>query len=78
MSDITRRLRGKTVSEVVTNGNALRIHTNDGAELDIVWLDDNGVPIKGKPAVRTHGARLVAKGMQELIHYPTLRTKGFA
>lgn len=78
MSDITRRLRGKTVAGVMTNGNALRITTSDGADVDIVWLDDNGVPINGKPAVRVHGPRLVMKGMQDLVHYPNLRTKGFA
>lgn len=76
--DLTQRLRGKRISAVYTNGHILRIHAEDGSEIDVVWLDDNGVPIKGKPAVLQHGPRLVARGMQELVHYPGLRLKGHA
>lgn len=76
--DITARLRGKKVAAVLTNGHILQIRTEDGAEIDIVWLNDNGEPIKGKPAVRQHGLRLIARGMNELVHYPSLKTKGHA
>ena len=76
--DITARLRGKKVAAVLTNGHILQIRTEDGAEIDIVWLNDNGQPIKGKPAVRQHGLRLQARGVQELAHYPSLQSKGFA
>lgn len=76
--DITRRLRGKTVADVLCNGHILQIRTSDGAEINIAWLDDNGRPLKGKPAVAQHGVRLIARGVQELVHYPQLQTKGHA
>lgn len=76
--DITARLRGKRVAAATTNGNVLRITTEDGAELEIVWLGDDGRPVKGRPAVLNHGFRLAARGLQDLIHYPGLRTKGQA
>lgn len=76
--DITRRLRGKRVAAVATNGNTLRITTEDGDDIDIVWLDDNGVPIKGQPAAAKHGPRIICRGMQDLVLYPSIRTKGYA
>jgi hypothetical protein len=76
--DITRLLRGKKVAHVTTNGHILRLTTDDGVDLDVVWLDDNGVPMKGKPAVYSRGPRLRAEGIQDLIHYPRLRAQGEA
>lgn len=76
--DITHRLRGKTVAEVLTNGHLLQIRTTDGAELTLTWLDDDGKPLKGKPAVAQSGVRLLARGAQDLQYFPTLRTKGHA
>lgn len=76
--DITARLRGKRIAEVLTNGHLLQIRTEDGAELTIAWLDDNGAPIKGKPAVGQHGVRLIAKGVKDIIHYPEILKRGHA
>ena len=70
MSDLTARLRGKRVAHVTTNGHLLRITTDDGAEIDVAWVDGNGVAIKGKPSVHQHGLRLNARGLQDLIHLP--------
>lgn len=67
MSDLTRRLRGKTVAAVLTNGSTLQIRTDDGAEIDIAWVDDNGRPLKGRPVCTNHGVRLIVKGLQELL-----------
>jgi len=78
MSDITVRLRGKQIGDVLCNGHILQIRTADGAEINIAWLDDNGRPIKGKPAVVSHGLRLVAPGVQNLQHYPALLKRGQA
>lgn len=78
MSDITARLRGKTIASITYRGSVLRITTTDNSEIDIVWLDDNGVPINGMPAVRQHGVRLHAHGLRDLTHLPTLLTKGHA
>ena len=68
--DLTLRLRGKRVAAVMTNGHLLNICTEDGAELTIAWVDDNGVPIKGKPVVAQHGVRLKMRGLQDLINLP--------
>lgn len=70
MSDLTRLLRGKKVAAVFTNGHILQVRTEDGAELNIAWLNDNGEPIKGKPTVARHGVRLEAKGLKDLILLP--------
>jgi len=76
--DITSRLRGKVVAEVTTNGHLLCIRTQCGAELTLAWLDGEGVPIKGKPAVSQSGVRMFARGLHELQYYPTVRTRGQA
>ncbi|MEY5101240.1 MAG: hypothetical protein RJA36_3959 [Pseudomonadota bacterium] len=75
---ISMRVRGKTVADVLTNGHELRIACTDGSEVSVVWLDDNGAPLKGKPAIVQHGARLLARGVDELIHYPAIRERGHA
>lgn len=74
--DITRRLRGKTIGDVLCNGHILQIRTADGAEINIVWLDDNGKPLNGKPAVAQVGVRLIARGVQELVRPADLRAHG--
>jgi hypothetical protein len=71
--DLTRRLRGKQVACVMTNGHVLAIRTEDGAEIRVVWVDDNGNVLKGQPLVQGHGLRLRAEGMRELMN---LRTAG--
>jgi len=43
-ADITTRIVGKRVAAVLSNGHVLQIRTACGAELEIVWLDDNGRP----------------------------------
>lgn len=68
--DLTVRLRGKKIGDVLTNGHILKLCTDDGAEINIAWLDDNGRPIKGKPAIVQHGLRLIAAGTQDLINHP--------
>lgn len=75
---LTYRLIGKRVAQVATNGHVLRITSADGVDLDVVWVDDNGVPIKGRPAVLNHGPRLLAQGLQDLIHHPQIHARGHA
>lgn len=69
--DLTRRLRGKTIESVMTNGHILQIRTGDGGEIDIAWADDNGRAIKGQPLCVKHGVRLVTRGLHDLIHHPS-------
>lgn len=68
--DLTIRLRGKRIAEVLTNGHALKIVTDDGAEVNVIWVNDNGEAINGKPVVAQHGLRLQARGVRDLIHVP--------
>jgi len=65
--EIGRRIVGKVVAEVSTNGEVLRITSNDGSEIGIVWVDDNGNVLKGKPLIVKHGIRLRAEGMRDII-----------
>jgi hypothetical protein len=68
--DITSRLRGKRVASAMANGHILSLRLETGEELNIAWLDDNGLPLKGAPAVQSTGARLLTRNLHELIHVP--------
>lgn len=68
--DITRRLRGSKVCEASSNGHILVLRLEDGSEIQIIWTDDNGNVLKGRPVLLSSGARLIAKGVHELIHLP--------
>jgi hypothetical protein len=63
--DITRQLRGKTVDMVMTNGYVLSFRMSDGAVIDIIQVDDNGRPLKGRFLVQNHGWKLNCK---EITH----------
>ena len=76
MSILTTRLLNKRVAAVLSNGNVLQIRATDGSEIDIAWLDDNGLPIKGRPALYTAGARLIARGMRDIINSPQITRHG--
>lgn len=51
----------------MTNGHVLAIRTEDGAEIKVVWVDDNGKVLKGRPVVQGVGLRLRAEGMREIV-----------
>lgn len=69
---ITLRLAGKRLREALTNGIELVLVMNDGSEAHIMWVDDNGTPIKGRPLLWNTGVRMKAHGMQELINASTV------
>ena len=69
-ADITTRIVGKRIAAVLSNGHVLQLRTACGAELDIVWLDDNGLPVKGRPVIASSGVRPQARGFRDLIHLP--------
>ncbi len=73
---ITAALRGKLVRYCASNGHILVITLNDGSELRVAWVDDNGDPIKGRPVVEGSGVRMKAERMQDLIHLPTGKLAG--
>lgn len=58
--DLTRQLKGKEVAYVATQGDVLLIFTNDGDEIAIAWVDEQGVSMKGRPIIRRRGKRLFA------------------
>lgn len=68
--DLTRQMQGKEVAHVATNGRTLHIRMTDGAEIVVGWVDDNGVPIAGKPVVERRGFRLNARGLRDIIASP--------
>lgn len=70
MTDLTRQLQGREISEVTCNGNVVIIRTKCNAELAIRWVDDNGKTIKGWPVIASKGFRLVAADIHDLIHLP--------
>ena len=76
--NLTAKLHGREVEGVYTNGSQLLIRTADGSEILVAWVDDNGVPIKGKPVVSQSGYRLLAQGINDLIYHPRIRTHGAA
>lgn len=72
MADIHDRLAGKRIAEVLHNGMALNIRTHDGADVLIGWVDENGRPVKGRPALLQSGARIKVAGLKELANLPAL------
>lgn len=64
---ITLRLAGKKLREAITNGHNLVLVMDDGSEAVVVWVDDNGEVIKGKPLLFSTGMRMRARGLQELL-----------
>lgn len=68
---LTATLLGKQIAEAMCNGNTLLLRCADGSEWEIDWVnEDTGVPIKGRPVIRTKGFRLKAKGIHDLIVLP--------
>lgn len=65
--DLTKRLRGKTVAEVSTDGRVLRIVTTSNEMIDIAWLTDGAMFKKGFPICVRHGVKVDARGFVELI-----------
>lgn len=65
---ITLRFYNKKLREAMTNGIELVLVMDDGSEAHVMWVDDNGTPIKGKPILWSTGVRMKARGVQELIN----------
>lgn len=68
--DLTRQLRGKKIAAVMSNGHVLALQMEDGSEVLVKWVDDNGEAIKGRPVIGSRGVRLRAEGLRDLIHLP--------
>ena len=68
MPDISMRMAGKTIESVMKSNEVLLLRCEDGTEMQIAWLDDNGRPVKGTPKIIWFGRHVRAKtarlGMQ--------------
>lgn len=71
--DITARLRGKKIAAITTNGSKMRITCHDGSEMDVMWVDDNGRILKGKPMIGNYGVRLAAEGIKDIMRPDLVR-----
>jgi hypothetical protein len=67
MTDLNRQLKGREVAQVLCNGSVLMIRTTDGLEVPIVWVNDNGELLTGRPVLGRLGRRIICRGMRELI-----------
>ncbi len=65
--DLTHRMRGKQIAAVMTNGHTLSIRLEDGSELNVQWVDDNGKALKGLPVIQALGLRLKCAGFRDLM-----------
>lgn len=65
--DLTRAVRGRKLAYVASNGSVLSIRCEDGSEINIRWVDVNGVTIKGQPVIETGGYRIRARDFSDLI-----------
>lgn len=65
--ELGRRVIGKVLAEISTNGEVLRITCSDGTDVGVVWVDDGGNILKGKPLLVQHGIRLKVKDPHAIV-----------
>lgn len=68
--DLTLRMSGKRVAQVMANGHVLSIRMHDGSEINVIWVSDKGEVQKGMPVLLNSGVRLIARDVNELINTP--------
>ncbi len=68
--DLTLRMAGKRVAQVMANGHILSIRLHDGSEINVVWVNGAGDVLKGMPLLLNSGVRLIARDVNELINTP--------
>ena len=61
MPDISMRMAGKTIELIMKSNERLLIRCEDGTEMQIAWVDDNGKPVKGHPVIKWFGRHVRAK-----------------
>lgn len=59
--DIHRALKGARIEYCATNGHLLVIRCEDGKEVRVAWVDDNGQPMSGTPVLQFLGSNIIAK-----------------
>lgn len=62
--ELSERMRGERIDMILSNGHVLQIRLGNGHEFNIIWVDDNGNPVKGKPVLTNNGWRLKANASQ--------------
>ena len=61
MGDLHRHIQGKTIGYVAKTDQVLVIHCQDGTEVRVAWVNGNGEPVKGEPAIAFGGLNVLAK-----------------
>lgn len=58
---LSHLLHGKELAEVLKTEELLVIKCMNGDEIRIAWVDENGRPVKGKPAIAFFGRDIVPR-----------------
>ena len=48
-------MTGKVIADVWKSDRCLIIRTTDGCEIKVAWVDDEGRPVSGRPAISSFG-----------------------
>jgi hypothetical protein len=67
---LTRRLRGRRVAACHANGTVLALVLEDGSQVHVAWVDENGRRVAGRPVLQLSGGYLNARSLHELIKVP--------
>ena len=57
----------------LTPKSKLRITCADGAEMDVMWVDENARPLRGRPMIGNFGVRLAAGGIKDILQPDLIR-----
>jgi len=58
---LSQLLAGHVVKEVLKNNEVLIIKVENGDEIRVAWVDENGKPVKGTPAIAFYGRNIVPR-----------------
>lgn len=59
--ELHRLLSGKTIQYVAKNDQLLVVRCTDGTEVRVCWVDGEGRPVRGEPAVHFGGLHVLAR-----------------
>lgn len=58
---LSHMLSGKEIEHVLRSDRLLVIRCTDGTEVRVAWVDGNGDPVTGQPAIAFVGRNVIAK-----------------
>ncbi len=68
MPSMTMRMTGKPIHSIMKSNERLMIRAENGDELHVAWVDENGKPVKGRPIIVWYGRRVLAKTAHLGVH----------